>query len=181
MAPSFFISQPKQLVSNTPPPDATRLYTDGGYKAQNGVGAWAWRAALPSGKSMAKGRAQFETTNNRMELMAVIDALETLEIGPPITIVADSEYVLKGMTQWTHNWAKFGWKTAAGDPVKNKDLWERLVALRDLHQLTYQHVPGHSGHEENEYVDKVCSHLMKDLVQQSKLKPVTVVEWEGFP
>ena len=81
-----------------------------------------------------------------MELIRSIDALETLEIGPPITIVADrAKYVLKGMTPWTHNWAKFGWKTAAGDPVKNKDLWERLVTLRDLHQLTYEHVPGHSA------------------------------------
>jgi len=162
--PSIFINHLKEAPL-APTLGSTLLYTDGGYRAHKKVGAWAWHAVLPNSKPKSRAHAEFNTTNNRMELMAVTDALETLEIGPPIHIVSDSQYVLKGLQFWTYGWAKYGWKTASGIPVKNQDLWERLIILRNLHKLTYEHVNGHSGHVENELVDKLCGSTMDKLLE----------------
>ena len=142
----------------------TTVYTDGGCDIQkNGLGAWAFHATLPDGTIEQRVDAMYGSTNNRMEMRAVKEALETLEIGPPIMIISDSEYVIKGCTMWARNWSKNGWTTKGGEPVKNKDLWLDLVALVEVHNVSFKHVKGHSGHPVNDHVDKLCTKSMLSL------------------
>jgi ribonuclease HI len=96
------------------------------------------------------------TTNNQMELMAAISALESLTRPSQITIVTDSTYVKNGVTQWIHGWKRNGWKTAAKKPVKNADLWQRLDAAQSRHSVTWEWVKGHAGHPENERADELA-------------------------
>jgi ribonuclease HI len=141
----------------------TYVYTDGGCDMKRGgVGAWAYLIRLPSGGMVEQCEGMLATTNNRMELMAATKALEVLEIGPPVKIVTDSEYLIRGLTQWSRNWRRNGWKTYAGQPVMNKDLWEPLIALYELHKVTFEHVKGHTGHPENEHVDSLCTSKLND-------------------
>ena len=102
-----------------------------------------------------KGGAQ-ETTNNRMELMAAISALDTLSRRSTITVVTDSVYVKDGVTKWIFDWKKNGWKTAAKKPVKNEDLWKQLDAAQAQHAVTWEWVKGHTGHPENELADELA-------------------------
>jgi ribonuclease HI len=102
-----------------------------------------------------KGGAE-NTTNNKMELMAAIMALETLERASTITVVTDSTYVKNGVTGWIFGWKKNGWKTSAKKPVKNADLWQRLDAAQARHQVTWEWVKGHAGHPENERADELA-------------------------
>ena len=102
-----------------------------------------------------KGGAE-NTTNNKMELMAAIMALETLERPSTITVVTDSTYVKNGVTGWIFGWKKNGWKTAAKKPVKNVELWQRLDAAQARHQVTWEWVKGHAGHPENERADELA-------------------------
>ncbi|GAA6209063.1 ribonuclease HI [Cognatishimia sp. WU-CL00825] len=97
-----------------------------------------------------------ETTNNKMELMAAIQALETLERPSKLTIVTDSAYVKNGVTGWIHGWKRNGWKTSARKPVKNVDLWQRLDAAQERHDVTWEWVKGHAGHPENEKADELA-------------------------
>ena len=97
-----------------------------------------------------------ETTNNRMELLAAISALESLTRPSAITIVTDSAYVKNGVTQWIHGWKRNGWKTSAKKPVKNVDLWQRLGAAQARHDVTWEWVKGHAGHPENERADELA-------------------------
>lgn len=97
-----------------------------------------------------------ETTNNKMELMAAIMALETLERASTITVVTDSTYVKNGVTGWIFGWKKNGWKTSAKKPVKNVELWQRLDAAQARHQVTWEWVKGHAGHPENERADELA-------------------------
>ena len=97
-----------------------------------------------------------ETTNNRMELLAAINALETLERSSRITVVTDSAYVKNGVTGWIHGWKRNGWKTAAKKPVKNVELWQRLDAAQARHDVTWEWVKGHAGHPENERADALA-------------------------
>ncbi len=97
-----------------------------------------------------------ETTNNKMELMAAIMALETLERPSKITVVTDSSYVKDGVTGWIHGWKRNGWKTAAKKPVKNVELWQRLDAAQARHDVTWEWVKGHAGHPENERADELA-------------------------
>jgi len=137
------------------------VYTDGGCDLKkNGIGAWGYRAKFPDGNVEEDCGVFIGTTNNRMELMAVINALERLEVGVPIKIVSDSEYVVKGVTQWSRNWVRNGWKTRDGKPVLNKDLWQKLLNLFEVHTVTFKHVKGHNGNPDNEYVDKMCTAAM---------------------
>jgi ribonuclease HI len=171
--PSIFVKKtPKPAIADAP---VTVVYTDGGAKAAPPVGAWAWWALLPNGETREQSKAHAHVTNNQMELRAVIEALETLEIGPPIKIVADSEYVLKGMQFWLDNWVKHDWKTVSGGEVKNRELWERLLILRDLHNLDYQHVDGHSGDHANDYVDGLCAKAMAALAKTLVSTPLGCV------
>ncbi|HRP27896.1 MAG TPA: ribonuclease HI [Burkholderiaceae bacterium] len=149
----------------TKPPDAGRaairrpqvtIYTDGACKGNPGPGGWgAWLAADGHEKELFGGERL--TTNNRMELTAVIEALATLKRNCTVTIHTDSEYVRKGITEWIHGWKQRGWKTADRKPVKNAELWARLDALRELHDVHWRWVKGHSGDPGNERADALAN------------------------
>jgi ribonuclease HI len=156
----------------------TVVYTDGGCDAKrNGAGAWAFLVHPAHGPQFQRVEGIMQTTNNRMELMAVIKALEELEIGPPIRVVSDSKYVIEGATKWHKNWRRNGWLTADGKAVKNRDLWEALVPLVQVHDVHFVHVKGHSGHEFNDHVDELCTIALIDvhaLYMQGKTVPLDV-------
>lgn len=128
------------------------IHTDGSCLGNPGPGGWA--ALLRYGekeREVVGGEAQ--TTNNRMELMAAIAALEVLTEGCEVTLHIDSQYVRQGITEWMPGWVRRGWKTAGGDPVKNRDLWERLHAAAGRHRIDWKWVKGHNGDPDNERVD----------------------------
>ncbi|CAN4279838.1 ribonuclease HI [Pseudoxanthomonas sp. LjRoot125] len=128
------------------------IHTDGSCLGNPGPGGWA--ALLRYGekeRELVGGEAQ--TTNNRMELMAAIGALEVLTEACQVTLHIDSQYVRQGITEWMPNWVRRGWKTAGGDPVKNRDLWERLHAAAGRHRIEWKWVKGHNGDPDNERVD----------------------------
>ncbi|MBD9477948.1 ribonuclease HI [Pseudoxanthomonas sp. PXM02] len=128
------------------------IHTDGSCLGNPGPGGWA--ALLRYGekeREVVGGEAQ--TTNNRMELMAAIAALEVLTEGCEVTLHIDSQYVRQGITEWMPGWVRRGWKTAGGDPVKNRDLWERLHAATGRHKIDWKWVKGHNGDPDNERVD----------------------------
>ena len=135
-------------------------YTDGACSGNPGPGGRGVVMQAKTGDKVTKQRqlkgGATETTNNRMELMAAISALETLSRRSAITIVTDSVYVKDGVTKWIFGWKKNGWKTAAKKPVKNEDLWKRLDAAQAQHQVTWQWVKGHAEHPENERVDELA-------------------------
>lgn len=112
------------------------------------------------GETVVKERTleggEADTTNNRMELMAAIMALETLAKASSITVVTDSAYVKNGVTGWIHGWKRNGWKTAAKKPVKNADLWQRLDEAQARHEVIWKWIKGHAGHEENERADELA-------------------------
>ena len=108
--------------------------------------------------------AERDTTNNRMELMAAIQALEALKRPCEIALTTDSEYVRKGITEWLANWKRRGWKTADKKPVKNQDLWQRLEAATHRHQIRWHWIKGHSGHEENERADALANRAIDELL-----------------
>lgn len=135
---------------------AVTVYTDGACKGNPGPGGWgAWLSSGGHEKELFGGEAG--TTNNRMELTAVIEALASLKRSCDVVIYTDSEYVRKGMTEWIANWIRRGWKTADGKPVKNADLWQRLEALRRLHSVDWRWVKGHSGDPGNERADALAN------------------------
>ena len=135
------------------------IFTDGGCRGNPGVGGWG--ALLRYGETEKElwGGEQ-ETTNNRMELTAVIRALEVINRSTPLRITTDSTYVKNGITEWIHNWKRNGWKTAAKKPVKNVDLWQQLDLLVQQHQVEWAWVKGHSGHRENEIADELANRGM---------------------
>lgn len=128
------------------------VHTDGACLGNPGPGGWAallrWREVE---RELVGGEA--DTTNNRMELMAAIAALEALREPCDVILTTDSQYVRQGILDWLANWIRRGWKTAGGDPVKNRDLWERLHAAAAPHAVDWRWVKGHNGHPENERVD----------------------------
>jgi ribonuclease HI len=135
-------------------------YTDGACSGNPGPGGWGALLIARDGDVVLKERAlkggEAETTNNRMELLAAITALETLHRPTTLTIVTDSSYVKDGITSWIHGWKKRGWKTAAKKPVKNEDLWRRLDETVARHNVTWEWVKGHAGHPENERADELA-------------------------
>lgn len=134
------------------------IYTDGACKGNPGPGGWgAWLTSGDYEKELCGGEA--ETTNNRMELMAVIEALSALKKPCSVLLHLDSEYVRKGITEWIHGWKARGWKTAARQPVKNVDLWQRLDALvtQGGHSIEWKWVKGHSGDPGNEKADALAN------------------------
>ena len=110
--------------------------------------------AVVKTRELSGGEAM--TTNNRMELLAAISALETLSRPTELTVVTDSAYVKNGVTQWIHGWKRNGWRTAGRDPVKNADLWQRLDAAQGRHRVTWTWIKGHAGHAENEKADELA-------------------------
>ena len=135
-------------------------YTDGACSGNPGPGGWGVLMIAREGDKVLKERAlqggEAETTNNRMELLAAITALETLDRASRITIVTDSSYVKDGITKWIHGWKAKGWKTAAKKPVKNEELWRRLDDATQRHDVTWEWVKGHAGHPENERADELA-------------------------
>lgn len=135
-------------------------YTDGACSGNPGPGGWGVLIQARDGDTVLKQKELSggapETTNNRMELMAAITALETLTRPSTLTIVTDSVYVKDGVTKWIFGWKRNGWKTAAKKPVKNVELWQRLDAAQSTHQVTWEWVKGHAGHPENEKADELA-------------------------
>jgi ribonuclease HI len=132
------------------------IYTDGACRGNPGPGGWG--ALLSSGEHEKElSGAEVLTTNNRMELTAVIRALEALKRPSEVRIFTDSEYVRRGITEWVRNWKARGWKTADRKPVKNQDLWERLDTLAAGHKIEWRWVKGHSGVPGNERVDRLAN------------------------
>ena len=135
-------------------------YTDGACSGNPGPGGWGVLLLAREGGAVIKERTlcggEADTTNNRMELLAAISALETLSRASKITIVTDSAYVKNGVTGWIFGWKRNGWKTADRKPVKNVDLWQRLDEAQSRHDVTWQWIKGHAGHEENERADALA-------------------------
>ncbi|MEM6307111.1 MAG: ribonuclease HI, partial [Pseudomonadota bacterium] len=123
-------------------------------------GGWGVLLQAKQGDMVVKERTlqggEAQTTNNRMELMAAITALETLDRATQITIVTDSSYVKDGITKWMYGWKKNGWRTSAKKPVKNDDLWKQLDAAAERHDVKWEWVKGHAGHPENERADELA-------------------------
>lgn len=132
------------------------IATDGACKGNPGPGGWG--ALIRSGvheKELSGGEAL--TTNNRMELMAAIEALNALKRPCAVTLSTDSRYVMDGLTKWIHGWKRNGWRTADKKPVKNAELWQALLAAAERHQIEWKWVKGHAGHPDNERADKLAS------------------------
>ena len=132
------------------------IYTDGACKGNPGPGGWgAWLRSGEHERELWGGEVL--TTNNRMELMAVIEALAAIKTRSRITLYLDSEYVRNGITSWIHNWKRRGWKTADNKPVKNVDLWQRLDTLSQAHEIDWRWVRGHTGDPGNERADALAN------------------------
>ena len=135
-------------------------YTDGACSGNPGPGGWGALLIAKDGDTLLKSRELFggeqNTTNNRMELLAAINALNALEMPSTITVVTDSVYVKDGITKWIFGWKSRGWKTAAKKPVKNVELWRDLDAATQRHSVTWEWIKGHAGHEENEKADELA-------------------------
>lgn len=138
------------------------IYTDGACRGNPGPGGWGAILIYEDFKKEIKGGSLL-TTNNIMELTAVIEALSILKFSSNVVITTDSNYVKDGITKWIHNWKAKGWKTANKKPVKNKDLWIRLDALSSQHTIDWKWVKGHSGHPENERADFLANEGLDDL------------------
>jgi ribonuclease HI len=132
------------------------IYADGACSGNPGPGGWGAVVRVGAGDTELCG-GESATTNNRMELTAVIEALATLEPGQEINVYTDSQYVQKGISEWIHNWKRRGWRTAGKQAVKNSDLWLKLDALSQLHHISWHWVRGHAGHPENERADALAN------------------------
>jgi ribonuclease HI len=142
------------------------IYTDGACLGNPGPGGWAALLRADAREREISGGERL-TTNNRMELMAVIQSLEALKTDCDVKLHSDSQYVLKGISEWMPNWIKRRWKTSAGDPVKNQDLWQRLDVATHRHQVQWLWIKGHSGHVDNERVDQLARQAAEQF-QQTK-------------
>jgi len=143
--------------------ERVQIFTDGACRGNPGPGGWG---ALLSYKGTEKELygGELMTTNNRMELMAVIKALEALTKTAQVMVTTDSQYVKKGISEWIKNWKRNGWKTASKKPVKNADLWEHLDDLVNRNDVTWAWVKGHSGHPENERVDALANKGLESIL-----------------
>jgi ribonuclease HI len=148
---------PGGTANGETPLDYVQLYTDGACKGNPGPGGWAYILKHPaSGKQREDAGGEAHTTNNRMELMGVIRGLEVMRLPLTVDLYSDSQYVLKGLSQWMKGWKRGGWRTADGQPVKNRDLWMQLDELMARHTVRFHWVRGHSGHPENERCDRLA-------------------------
>ena len=135
--------------------DKVTIFTDGACSGNPGPGGWG--AILHfNGTEKELSGGERDTTNNRMEMMAAIEALKALKKPCKVTVVSDSKYLKDGITTWIHNWKKNGWRTAAKKPVKNADLWKQLEVAIQRHQVEWHWVKGHAGNPENERADELA-------------------------
>ncbi|OYY72472.1 ribonuclease HI [Sphingomonas sp. 28-63-12] len=132
------------------------IFTDGACKGNPGPGGWGAVMRMADKEREISGGEPL-TTNNRMEMMAVVEALNALKRPCQVTLYTDSRYVMDGLTKWIHGWQKNGWRTADRKPVKNADIWQALLAAAKPHRITWQWVKGHAGHPENERADALAS------------------------
>ncbi|NVJ61689.1 MAG: ribonuclease HI [Gammaproteobacteria bacterium] len=145
--------------------DKVHIFTDGACKGNPGPGGWG--VLLRSGKFEKElFGGELNTTNNRMELTAAIEALNALRRACEVELTTDSEYVRKGITEWLENWKKRGWKTAAKKPVKNADLWQALDQAVQRHSVNWHWVKGHSGHPENEKADELANRGVAQALEE---------------
>lgn len=138
------------------------IFTDGACRGNPGPGGWAALLRYRNSSSAVSG-AEPDTTNNRMELMAAIEGLERLTRPCQVVLSTDSEYLRRGITEWVPRWRQNGWRTSRKTAVKNRDLWQRLEAAAGRHRIDWRWVKGHSGHAENEAVDRLANEAIDDL------------------
>ena len=144
-------------------PERVDIYTDGACRGNPGPGGWAALLRYGDAETTIQGAVE-ETTNNRMELQAALSALKKLKRPCTVCITTDSRYLMDGIQQWLPNWKRNGWKTSAKKPVKNRDLWQELDGLVELHDVTWNWVEGHTGHAENEEVDRLANEAIDNLL-----------------
>lgn len=158
------LSKPENKSGKEPKPKRTKrapksltaeVFTDGACSGNPGPGGWGAIVRI-DGKDKELSGGEADTTNNRMELIAVIEALRVLHAASTVVLTTDSKYVKDGITDWIHNWKKNGWKNSNKKPVKNADLWRELDALNQKHTIEWRWVRGHNGHPENERCDKLA-------------------------
>ena len=143
--------------------EAVEMFTDGACRGNPGKGGWGVLLRFGEAEKELYGGEVF-TTNNKMELMAVIMGLEALKQPCRVVITTDSKYVLSGITEWMPNWKKRNWKTSSKKPVLNAELWRRLDALVSQYEVSWQWVKGHSGHPENEIADQLANRGIDELI-----------------
>jgi ribonuclease HI len=145
------------------------IYCDGACSGNPGVGGWG--AILRYGKVEKElSGGEPETTNNRMEMTAAIRALENLNRPCRVIVTTDSQYLVKGMTEWLHGWVRKNWINSKKEPVLNRDLWERLVSLASVHEIEWRWVRGHAGHPENERCDELARMAIETVRKESSGK-----------
>jgi len=158
-------------MTETPPTLQGRviIYTDGACKGNPGPGGWG--VVLRSGdKEKLMYGGETLTTNNRMEMKAVIEALKALKMACHVSIYTDSKYVMQGVTEWMGGWKARGWKTAGKDPVKNVDLWQEIDGLLGLHEISWHWVKGHAGHPGNELADALANKGVEEHLRDQAAK-----------
>ena len=141
------------------------IYTDGSCSGNPGPGGYA-AIVDANGERRELTGGERHTTNNRMELLAVIRGLASLDEPSIVRVVTDSQYVANGMQSWIHGWRLKGWKTASGAPVKNRDLWEELDRLASSHRVSWEWVRGHDGHPENERADALAREAIREVLEE---------------
>ena len=141
------------------------IYTDGACSGNPGPGGWGAILIYNDNRKELSGGEE-HTTNNRMELIAAIEALEALKGACTVDFHTDSNYLRDGITSWIHNWKRNGWRTANKKPVKNADLWERLECARERHDVRWHWVKGHAGHAENERADELANEAIDEMLEQ---------------
>jgi ribonuclease HI len=139
------------------------IFTDGACRGNPGPGGWGALLRQGTNEKEIYG-SEADTTNNRMELMAAIEALAALKAASEVDLTSDSQYLRKGITEWLPNWKKRGWKTAAKKPVKNKDLWQQLESAAARHKITWHWIKGHSGHPENDIADSLANRGIDEML-----------------
>ncbi len=154
------------MTDSTSSGNVVEAYTDGACSGNPGPGGWGVLLRWNGTEKELKG-GEPDTTNNRMELLAAISALEAMKRPVPIRLHTDSQYVKNGITSWIHGWKKNGWKTASKDPVKNEDLWRRLDDLVARHTVEFHWVKGHAGHVENERADQLAREGLREAREGS--------------